>query len=312
MSSLLQQLINGLMLGSLYALMAVGYTMVYGIIELINFAFGELFMLGAYISIMMMVHKIDIFGKTLAMPGLSFFLAVPIAMIVVALLGVLIERLAYRPLRNAPRLAALISAIGVSILLQNLAQAVFGSNQVFFPNVPWFTTKAGEAKFFTMGGAQITYLQVFVVFVTVVAMGLLYWFVGRTRIGRAMRASAQDKRTSALMGVNVNKVVAITFLVGSAMGALAGGMYGAVYNFAQPNMGFFPGLKAFIAAVLGGIGNIPGAFLGGLLLGVIESLGAAYLPLGSQYRDAFAFIILILILSFRPSGLLGSTVSQKA
>jgi branched-subunit amino acid ABC-type transport system permease component len=311
-SAFLQQLINGLMLGSLYALIAVGYTMVYGIIELINFAFGELFMLGAFISIMMMVKKITLFGAEVPMPGLSFFLAILIAMVVVGLLGVFIERVAYRPLRNAPRLAALISAIGVSILLQNLAQAIFGSNQAYFPNVPLFSTAAGQAKSFTVGGAQITYIQVFVVIVTIVVMSLLYLFVSRTRTGRAMRASAQDKRTSALMGVNVNRVVAITFLIGSAMGALAGGMYGAVYHFAYPQMGFFPGLKAFIAAVLGGIGNILGAFLGGLLLGIIEALGAAYLPLGSQYRDAFAFIILILILAFRPSGLLGSTVSQKA
>ena len=312
MNSLIQQLINGLMLGCLYALIAVGYTMVYGIIELINFAFGELFMFGAFISIMMMVQKMSIFGKELSMPGLSFFLAVPIAMAVVAVMGVTIERLAYRPLRTAPRLAALISAIGVSILLQNVAQSIFGSKQVLFPNVSVFTTAEGAAKAFTVGGAQVTYLQLFVVVVTVIAMTLLNLYVGRTRMGRAMRASAQDKRTSALMGVNVNAVIALTFVIGSAMGAMAGGFYGAVYHFARPDMGFVPGLKAFIAAVLGGIGNIPGAFLGGLVLGLVESLGAAYLPMGSQYRDAFAFIILILLLSFKPSGLLGSTISEKA
>jgi branched-chain amino acid transport system permease protein len=233
-------------------------------------------------------------------------------MAVVAVMGVIIERLAYRPLRNAPRLAALISAIGVSILLQNVAQAIFGSQQVPFPDIPLFTTAAGAPKAFALGGVQITYFQVFVVVVTVTAMLLLNLYVRRTRMGRAMRASAQDKNTSALMGVNVNKVIALTFLIGSAMGALAGGLYGGVYHAAWPLMGFNPGLKAFIAAVLGGIGNIPGAFLGGLLLGVIEALGSAYLPMGSQYRDAIAFVILILILSFRPSGLLGSTVSQKA
>jgi branched-chain amino acid transport system permease protein len=300
------------MLGCLYALIAVGYTMVYGIIELINFAFGELFMFGAFITIMMMVDKMTLFGKSVPMPGLSFFLAVPIAMAVVAAMGVTLERLAYRPLRNAPRLAALISAIGASIFLQNLAQSIFGSNQVFFPNIPIFTNPGGTAKSFTIGGAQVTYLQLFVVVVTVIAMTLLNLYVGRTRMGRAMRASAQDKRVSALMGVNVNAVIALTFIIGSAMGAMAGGLYGAVYHFARPDMGFAPGLKAFIAAVLGGIGNIPGAFLGGLILGMIESLGAAYLPLGSQYQDAFAFIILILLLSFKPSGLLGSTVSEKA
>lgn len=309
MDALAQQLVNGLMLGCLYALIAVGYTMVYGIIELINFAFGELFMLGAFISIAMMVDEMRLFGQTFSMPGVSFFLAVPIAMVVVALLGVGIERVAYRPLRQAPRLAALISAIGMSILLQNLGQSAFGSSQVFFPDVPIFTGPQG-AKSLVIGGAQITYLQIFVVFITVLAMGLLNFFVTRTRLGRAMRAAAQDKPTSALMGVNVNRVIALTFLIGSAMGALAGGLYGAVYHFARPDMGFVPGLKAFIAAVLGGIGNIPGAFLGGIVLGMVESLGAAYVS--SQYRDAFAFVILILILSFKPSGILGTHISEKA
>ncbi|MHB9149747.1 MAG: branched-chain amino acid ABC transporter permease [Thermoleophilia bacterium] len=312
MEQFAQQLLNGVMLGCLYALIAVGYTMVYGIIELINFAFGELFMFGAFISIAMMVDSISLFGRVVPMPGLSFFLAIPIAMIVVAAMGVTIERLAYRPLRNAPRLAALISAIGMSIFLMNFSQAIFGSKQAFFPDIALFTTADGFAKSFTVGGAQVTYIQLFVVAVTVAVMVLLNLYVGRTRMGRAMRASAQDKRTSALMGVNVNRVIAITFIIGSATGALAGGLYGAVYHFARPDMGFIPGLKAFIAAVLGGIGNIPGAFLGGLVLGMIESLASAYLPMGSQYRDAFAFVILILLLSFKPSGLLGSNVSQKA
>jgi branched-chain amino acid transport system permease protein len=312
MSSLGQQLANGLMIGCLYALIAVAYTMVYGIIELINFAFGELFMFGAFITIMMMSSSIILFGHTVGMPHLNFFLAILIAMAAVGLMGVVIERLAYRPLRNAPRLAALISAIGVSVLLQNVAQAIFGSQQIAFPTIPLFSTASGEPKSFSLGGVQITQFQLFVVGVTVVVMLLLTLFVRRTRVGRAMRASAQDKRTSALMGVNVNRVIAITFLIGSALGALAGGLYGGVYNAAWPLMGFTPGLKAFIAAVLGGIGNIPGAFLGGLTLGVMEALGSAYLPLGSQYRDAFAFVILILILSFRPSGLLGSTIAQKA
>jgi branched-chain amino acid transport system permease protein len=310
MTAFIQYLFNGLMLGCLYALIAVGYTMVYGIIELINFAFGELFMFGAYISIMMMVSKITLFGRDVSMPGLNFFLAVPIAMAIVAILGVVIERLAYRPLRNAPRLAALISAIGVSILLQNVSQAIFGSQQLSFPTIPYFTTAAGAAKSFAVGGAIITWFQVFVVGVTIVAMIALNLFVGRTKMGRAMRASAQDKRTSALMGVNVNRVIAITFFIGSAMGALGGALYGSVYHFAAPQMGFSPGLKAFIAAVLGGIGNIPGAFLGGVLLGIIESFGAAYVS--SRYQSAFAFVVLILLLCFKPSGLLGSTVSQKA
>jgi branched-chain amino acid transport system permease protein len=312
MEYLLQQLINGLMLGCLYALIAVAYTMVYGIIELINFAFGELFMFGAFIAIAMTSQQITLFGQNVSMPAMTFFLAVPIAMAVVGLMGVFIERIAYRPLRAAPRLAALISAIGMSILLANLAQAIFGSKQVKFPDIPLFTSADGFTKAFTLGGAQITYLQVFVLCMTVVVMIGLTMFVKHTRLGRAMRASAQDKQTSALMGVNVNRVIALTFLIGSAIGALAGSLYGAVYSFARPDMGFIPGLKAFIAAVLGGIGNIPGAFLGGIVLGMAESLGAAYLPMGSQYRDAFAFVILILLLTFKPSGLLGSPISEKA
>ena len=313
MNELAQQLVNGLMIGCLYALIAVGYTMVYGIIELINFAFGELFMFGAFITIMMMSEEMSLFGVTVGMPGLNFFVAILIAMAVVGVMGVVIERLAYRPLRNAPRLAALISAIGVSILLQNVAQSHLRLAAGEVPRHPAVHhRRRARPKAFDVGSVQITYFQVFVVVVTVVAMLLLNLYVKRTRMGRAMRASAQDKNTSALMGVNVNKVIALTFLIGSAMGALAGGLYGGVYHAAWPLMGFNPGLKAFIAAVLGGIGNIPGAFLGGLLLGVIEALGSAYLPMGSQYRDAFAFVILILILSFRPSGLLGSTVSQKA
>lgn len=312
MEQLAQQLVNGIMLGCLYALIAVGYTMVYGIIELINFAFSEIFMFGAFIALALTSVQISLFGTVISMPAMSFFLAVPLAMLLVGLLGVGIERVAYRPLRNAPRLAALISAIGVSIFLQNLAQSIFGSNQVKFPDVPLFTTQAGEPKLITVLGAQITFLQVFVVLVTVVVMVLLNLFVNRTRLGRAMRASAQDKQTAALMGVNVNGIIALTFLVGSAMGALGGALYGSVYHFARPDMGFIPGLKAFIAAVLGGIGNIPGAFLGGLVLGVVEALAAGYIPGGSKYRDAIAFVILILLLSFKPTGLLGSPVSQKA
>ncbi len=312
MAEFIQQLVNGLMLGCLYALIAVGYTMVYGIIELINFAFGELFMLGAFVCIMLTSEEMTLFGRVLSMPGLNFFLVLPIAMVVVGLLGVLMERLAYRPLRNAPRLAALISAIGVSIFLQNLAQYIFGSQQVSFPEIPAFAVEGGLSRTVYIAGAGITYVQIFILVITVVTMVALNLFVGRTRLGRAMRASAQDKSTSALMGVNVNRVIALTFLIGSAVGGMAGGLYGAVYHFARPDMGFFPGLKAFIAAVLGGIGNIPGAFVGGIVLGMVESLGSAYLPMGSQYRDAFAFIILILLLSFRPSGLLGSPVGQKA
>ncbi len=309
MEQLTQQLVNGIMLGCLYALIAVGYTMVYGIIELINFAFGELFMFGAFIAVALTSAEISLFGNIVSMPAMSFFLAVPIAMLLVGSFGVAMERVAYRPLRNAPRLAALISAIGMSIFLSNLAQSIFGSHQIKYPDPPAFTGAAGLPKAVTVLGAQITYLQIFVVLITVGAMALLSFFVNRTRLPGY--ASAQDKSTSAPMGVNVNGIIALTFLLGSAMGALGGTLYGAVYHFARPDMGFVPGLKAFIAAVLGGIGNIPGAFLGGLMLGMVESLGAAYIPGGSKYRDAIAFVILILLLWFKPTGLLGSPVSDK-
>ena len=301
------------MIGCLYALIAVGYTMVYGIIELINFAFGELFMFGAFITIMMMSPEITLFGSTVGMPHLNFFLAIIIAMAVVAVMGVTIERLAYRPLRNAPRLAALISAIGVSILSAERGPVHLRIPAGPVPRHPAVHHRGRGSQGLRRGRGPDHLLP------GVRGRGHRgghadppNFYVKRTRMGRAMRASAQDKRTSALMGVNVNKVIALTFLIGSAMGALAGGLYGGVYHAAWPLSGLNPGLKAFIAAVLGGIGNIPGAFLGGLLLGVIEALGSAYLPMGSQYRDAIAFVILILILSFRPSGLLGSTVSQKA
>jgi branched-chain amino acid transport system permease protein len=307
MDVLLQQILNGLILGSLYALVALGYTMVYGILELINFAHGEIVMLGALVSVTVLA--------ALAAAGVPVALALPLAlaaaMVVCVVAGVLVERVAYRPLRNAPRLAPLITAIGVSIVLQNLAMIVWGRQYLSFPPVL-------DIQIYELYGATVTNVQVLIVAVAGVTMGGLLLLVQRTRLGRAMRATAQNREVAGLMGVDVNRVIAATFAVGSALAAVAGLLSAAYYGIAHYNMGFMLGLKAFSAAVLGGIGNIPGALLGGLLLGVIESLGAGYIGdltggfLGSHYQDIFAFFILILVLIFRPSGLLGERLADRA
>lgn len=307
MDVLLQQVINGLILGSLYAMVALGYTMVYGILGLINFAHGEIVMLGALVSVTVLA--------ALAAAGVPVFLALSIALAAAVVLcmttGVLVERAAYRPLRNAPRLAPLITAIGVSIILQNLAMILWGRQYHSFPPVL-------DIEIYEVWGATVTNVQVLIVAVAGATMGGLLLLVQRTRLGRAMRATAQNREVAGLMGVDVNRVIAATFAVGSALAAVAGLLIAAHYGIAHYNMGFMLGLKAFSAAVLGGIGNIPGALLGGLLLGVIESLGAGYIGdltggfLGSHYQDIFAFFILILVLVFRPSGLLGERVADRA
>ena len=307
MAILLQQVLNGLILGSLYALVALGYTMVYGILELINFAHGEIVMLCALVSVTVLA----------ALPGagvpvvLALPLALASAVAVCVSTGVLVERVAYRPLRNAPCLAPLITAIGVSIVLQNLAMIIWGRQYLSFPPVL-------DIQIFELHGATVTNVQILIVAVAGVTMAGLLLLVQRTRLGRAMRATAQNREVAGLMGVDVNRVIAATFAVGSALAAVAGLLIAAYYGIAHYNMGFMLGLKAFSAAVLGGIGNIPGALLGGLLLGVIESLGAGYIGdltggfLGSHHQDIFAFFILILVLIFRPSGLLGERVADRA
>ena len=307
MDILLQQVLNGLILGSLYALVALGYTMVYGILELINFAHGEIVMLGALVSVTVLA--------ALTGAGVPVLLALPLALAAAVAVcvstGVLVERVAYRPLRNAPRLAPLITAIGVSIVLQNLAMIIWGRQYLSFPPVL-------DIQIFELHGATVTNVQILIVAVAGVTMAGLLLLVQRTRLGRAMRATAQNREVAGLMGVDVNRVIAATFAVGSALAAVAGLLIAAYYGIAHYNMGFMLGLKAFSAAVLGGIGNIPGALLGGLLLGVIESLGAGYIGdltggfLGSHYQDIFAFFILILVLIFRPSGLLGERVADRA
>jgi branched-chain amino acid transport system permease protein len=307
MDVLLQQILNGLILGSLYAMVALGYTMVYGILELINFAHGEIVMLGAMVAVTVLAVL-----APLGVPvPLALLAALAAAVAVCVSTGVLVERVAYRPLRNAPRLAPLITAIGVSIILQNLAMIIWGRQYLSFPPVL-------DIQIYEVAGATVTNVQILIVAVAAVTMGGLLLLVQRTRLGRAMRATAQNREVAGLMGVDVNRVIAATFAVGSALAAVAGLLIAAYYGIAHYNMGFILGLKAFSAAVLGGIGNIPGALLGGLLLGVIESLGAGYIGdltggfLGSHYQDIFAFFILILVLVFRPSGLLGERVPDRA
>ncbi len=287
----IQQLVNGLILGSTYALIALGYTMVYGIIELINFAHGEIYMFGAFAGLILVTVL-----------NVPFFLAFFLAMALAAILGITIEFLAYRPLRRSSRLAALISAIGASIFLSNLARLIMGTKPHNFPSP--FEPKIYETSLFI-----ISRVEVIVLLSSFLLMIGLTFIVQKTKIGKAMRATAQDKDTASLMGININKIITITFAIGSALGAAAGVMVGIYFRTVTPMMGLMPGLKGFVAAVLGGIGNIPGAMLGGILLGIAEVMGAAYVS--SQYRDAIAFALLIIVLLFKPAGLLGRPAQEK-
>ena len=307
MDILLQQIINGLVLGSVYALVALGYTMVYGIINLINFAHGEVLMVGAMVS----WTVITLIGPG-TLPGvLLLLIALAVAMAVCMALNVAIERLAYRPLRDAPRLAPLITAMGVSLLLQTLAMILWKPGYKPYP-----TLLPNEVVH--VGGAVITFTQIAILGVTALTLAGLMLLIHRSRLGRAMRATAENPRVAALMGVRPDTVIAATFAIGAALAALAGVMVASNYGSVQHAMGFLPGLKAFTAAVFGGIGNLPGAMVGGLLLGLIESLGAGYIGpltggvLGSHYQDIFAFIVLILVLTLRPQGLLGERVADRA
>ncbi|MGB4182394.1 MAG: branched-chain amino acid ABC transporter permease [Dethiobacteria bacterium] len=286
-----QQLINGIILGSTYALIALGYTMVYGIIELINFAHGEIYMFGAFTGMILMTRF-----------NLPFPAALLLAMVTAALMGVTVEYVAYRPLRRSPRLAALISAIGASIFLQNLALLLWGSRPQIFPSP--FKIKVYQSSFFS-----ISQLEIIILVISFLLMVGLSFFIKNTRTGKAMRATAQDRDTASLMGININRIITITFAIGSALGAAAGVLVGIYFRTVNPMMGVMPGLKGFVAAVLGGIGSIPGAMLGGLLLGIAEVAGVAYIS--SQYRDAIAFAILIIVLLFKPSGLVGLPDQEK-
>ncbi len=309
MDILLQQIINGLVLGSMYALIALGYTMVYGIIQLINFAHGEVLMVGALTS----WSCIGLMQQ--AMPGtpgwVILLLATVIACVVAAALNFTIEKVAYRPLRNSPRLAPLITALGMSILLQTLAMIIWKPNYKPYPTLLPTTP-------FEIGGAVITSTQVLILGVTAVALASLVYLVSYTKLGRAMRATAENPRVAGLMGVKPDMVISATFIIGAVLAAIAGIMYASNYGTAQHTMGFLPGLKAFTAAVFGGIGNLPGAVIGGILLGLIEAIGSGYIGtltggvLGSHYTDIFAFIVLIIILTLRPSGLMGERVADRA
>ena len=311
MDILLQQIVNGLVLGSIYALIALGYTMVYGILGIINFAHGEVLMVGAIVSLTLITLIMQL---PLGLPSWAMLLIVLLgAMAVCAALSFLIERFAYRPLRNAPRLAPLISAIGVSVLLQTLAMMIWSRNPLTYPQL----LPSTPIDLFG-SGATVTAKEIVIVLSSFIVMGLLLLIVHKTRLGRAMRATAEQPNIAALMGVNPNRVISITFMLGGSLAALAGVMMATNYGNAHFAMGFIPGLKAFTAAVLGGIGNIQGAMLGGLLLGLIEALGAGYIGdwtggvLGSNYQDIFAFMVLILVLVLRPRGLLGEKVSDRA
>lgn len=297
MQELLQNLLNGIAAGSIYALIALGYTMVYGILKLINFAHGDVFMIGSFVGFYA--------GRSLAKSGGSFGIAVLIlllSMIVCGLLGYLNERIAYRPLRNAPRIASLITAIGVSFLLEYGGQFVFGPDPKFFPTLI-------EKHVIHFGSVVTTNYQMIVLGVAIAFMALLQYIVYGTKYGRAMRAVSFNFETASLMGIPTDRVISTTFVIGSMLAAVAGILFGLSYPKIDPLMGVMPGLKAFVAAVLGGIGNVPGAVVGGLLIGIIEAFvgGSRF----SNYRDAIAFVILIIILLFRPSGLFGKYQPEK-
>lgn len=297
----LQQLINGLTLGSVYALIALGYTMVYGILELINFAHGEIYMLGAYLGIIILGFFTAV-GLTSASLPLSVGLTIVITALFCASYGFTIEKIAYRPLRTAPRLSPLISAIGVSIFLQNYVMLTQGATDKVFPSV--FGNEG--LHFFSV---SITYIQIAIITVSAIIMLLLHYFVRKTKTGKAMRAVAQDKTMASLLGINIDAVISITFIIGSGLAAVAGVMVAMYYGLVNYSIGYTAGIKAFTAAVLGGIGSIPGAMFGGVLLGLIESMGASYIS--SEYKDAYAFIILIIILLVKPEGLFGKTAEEK-
>lgn len=331
MDIFLQQIINGLTLGSIYALVALGYTMVYGIIGLINFAHGEVVMIGAMIVLSVVT---GLLGAHVALPPVIIILAgLAVAIPICMGLAYAMEKIAYRPLRKAPRLAPLITAIGMSIILQNVAMLIWGRNYLNFPNII-------QPHPIDIGGATITDFQIVIIVMAALIMAGLVLLVQKTRLGMAMRATAQNPSVAGLMGIDINTVISAAFMIGAALAAVAGLMVMSYYGIAHYYMGFLLGLKAFTAAVLGGIGNLAGAMLGGILLGIIEALGAGYIGdisnvcsfpwltdtlvqqcaanegvlslFGSNYQDVFAFFVLILVLIFRPSGLLGERVGDRA
>jgi len=300
MEEFFQQLTNGLAVGGIYALIALGYTMVYGILRLINFAHGDLFTLGAYLGLTLLTSL----GLSGMMSGLMVALVLIIlSMGLVAVAGFLLERVAYRPLRKSDRLAAVVSALGASIFCQNAIMLVYGARSQVYPS--GILPSASISLF----GMEFSLMRFLMFGISLALMLLLYWFIHRTRTGTAIRAVAIDQDAAKLMGIDVNRIISLIFLIGPALGGAAGVMVGLFYGQITYDMGFNFGLKAFTAAILGGIGNIPGAMLGGILLGVIEALGAAYISIA--WKDAIAFCVLILILIFRPTGILGERVADK-
>ena len=296
-----QQLINGLALGAVYALIALGYTMVYGILQLINFAHGEVYMLGAYLGIIVL-GLLTYWGVTAFSLPLALIITVLVSMAFCAAYGAAIERLAYRPIRNASKLAPLISAVGMSIILQNFVMLSQGKE---YKNLPPLLPSEGVSFF----GANISPVQMFILGASILIMAGLQLFVAKTRLGKAMRATSQDRIMAGLVSINVNQVISITFMIGSSLAAVAGVMVTLYYGVVHFFMGYLAGIKAFTAAVLGGIGSIPGAMLGGFMLGLIENFGASYIS--SVYKDAFAFLVLIITLIIRPAGLLGQKSVDK-
>ncbi|NLK43015.1 MAG: branched-chain amino acid ABC transporter permease [Tissierellia bacterium] len=290
----LQHMTNGISLGSLYALIAIGYTMVYGILRLINFAHGDIFMLGTYLTFYGIIFT--------PIPWYIIFILAPA---LTGLLGLILEKLAYRPLRESPRITVLISAIGASFLLQNLGILVFGGRPKAFPTPTILETVL------KIGGVSVAIVNFVIPIVTVILLIGLNYFIQKTKTGMAMRALSKDYETASLMGIDINGIISITFFIGSFLAAMGGIMWGVKYPQLMPHMGVLPGLKCFIAAVIGGIGNITGAVLGGFILGLGEILIIAFLPTLTGYRDAFAFILLIIILLFKPTGLMGEKVAEK-
>jgi branched-chain amino acid transport system permease protein len=296
-----QQLINGLALGAVYALIALGYTMVYGILQLINFAHGEVYMLGAYLGIIVL-GVLTYLGLTAYSLALSLLITVIVSMAFCAAYGAAIERIAYRPLRNATKLAPLISAVGMSIVLQNFVMLTQGKEYKYLP--PMLPSEG-----FSLFGANVSPVQMFILGASILLMIVLQVFVKKTRLGKAMRATSQDRVMAGLVGIDVNRVISVTFMIGSSLAAVAGVMVTLYYGVVHFFMGYLAGIKAFTAAVLGGIGSIPGAMLGGFMLGLIENFGASYIS--GVYKDAFAFLVLIIVLIIRPAGLLGRSAVDK-
>lgn len=290
----MQQLANGISIGSLYALIAIGYTMVYGILRLINFAHGDIFMMAAYFMVFSMVNF-----------SLPWYVSTAIVIVATVLLGVIIEKAAYKPLRDAPRMSIMISAIGVSFLLENLATYLFTGVPKGFPDIPILT------KAISFGDVSLSVVTLVTPIITIILLYIVLFITNKTKIGMAMRASSKDFETARLMGININRVISTTFIIGSGLAAIGAILWGSKYPSVIPLMGVMPGLKCFIAAVLGGIGNTTGAVLGGFILGMAEIMLVTFLPSLTGYRDAIAFIILIVVLLVKPTGLLGEKVTDK-